>query len=90
MRFEVLAARNIQIIVLWNVMPCSLVDRYNVSQASGTSMFYHENRDSSFLRNVGYACAKLHDVTFQKTVWRSDVHYQTKEDGMNGKCSMHF
>jgi hypothetical protein len=36
-RFKVLSAENMKIVVFWDVMPCSLVDCYNISEQLAAS-----------------------------------------------------
>jgi hypothetical protein len=60
-RFEVLTEVTVKITVLWNLMPCSLVERY---QSFGRTCYFHlcsVDADSRFMRNI---------LPFYQIVWR--------------------
>jgi hypothetical protein len=51
--FEVLMVVKINISVLWDVTPCSLVDRYKLLEEHTSSILRVEDAGSRFLWNIG-------------------------------------
>jgi len=70
MTFQVLMTENIQIIVFWDVTPCSSVESTNILEKSANSIFRAQHGGSSFL----YLSTELHAITNEQTRIRNNFH----------------